>query len=32
LGDPVTGTGETLATTNEFGASPQRFFRLRLVN
>ncbi len=32
LGNPVTGTGGTLALTNNFGASPQRFFRLRLVN
>ena len=32
LGDPVTGTGGPLTLTNNFGASPQRFFRLRLVN
>ena len=32
VGNPVTGTGTTLYTTNNFGASPQRFFRLRLVN
>jgi hypothetical protein len=32
LGSPVTGTGETLTLTNNFGASPQRYFRLRLVN
>ena len=32
LGSPVTGTGGTLTITNNFGASPQRFFRLRLVN
>jgi hypothetical protein len=32
LGSPVTGTGETLTITNNFGASLQRFFRLRLVN
>ena len=32
LGSPVTGTGGTLTLTNNFGASPQRFFRLRLVN
>jgi hypothetical protein len=32
LGGPVTGTGGTLTLTNDFGASPQRFFHLRLVN
>ena len=32
LGGPVTGTGASLTLTNNFGASPQRFFRLRLVN
>jgi regulation of enolase protein 1 (concanavalin A-like superfamily) len=32
LGSPVTGNGGTLTTTNNFGASGQRFFRLRLVN
>jgi hypothetical protein len=32
LGSPVTGAGGTLITTNNFGASSQRFFRLRLVN
>jgi hypothetical protein len=32
LGSPVTGNGGTLTTTNNFGASSQRFFRLRLVN
>jgi hypothetical protein len=32
LGNPVTGTGATLTFTNDFGASPQRFFRLQLVN
>lgn len=32
LGDPVTGSGGTLTTTANFGASAQRFFRLRLVN
>jgi hypothetical protein len=32
VGSPVTGTGGTLYTTNNFGASPQRYFRLRLVN
>jgi len=31
-GSPVTGTGGTLTLTNNFGASPQRFFHLRLVN
>jgi len=31
-GNPVTGTGGTLALTNNFGASSQRFFRLQLVN
>jgi len=32
MGNPVTGTGSLLMTTNSFGTSPQRFFRLRLVN
>ena len=32
LGNPVTGTGGTLTLTNNFGASSQRFFHLRLVN
>jgi hypothetical protein len=32
LGSPVTGTGGTLTLTNDFGDSPQRFFRLQLVN
>ena len=32
LGNPVTGTGGTQNLTNDFGSSPQRFFRLRLVN
>jgi hypothetical protein len=32
LGNPVTGTGASLTATNNFGASTQRFFRLRLVN
>ncbi len=32
LGDPVTGIGGTLTISNNFSASPQRFFRLRLVN
>jgi hypothetical protein len=32
LGSPVTGTGGALTLTNSFGTSPQRFFRLRLVN
>ena len=32
LGSPVTGNGGALATTNNFGSAPQRFFRLRLVN
>ncbi|MGA2246396.1 MAG: lamin tail domain-containing protein [Verrucomicrobiota bacterium] len=32
VGNPVTGVGTTLYTTNNFGNSPQRFFRLRLVN
>jgi hypothetical protein len=32
LGNPVTGTGGTLMLTNNFVASPQLFFRLRLVN
>jgi hypothetical protein len=32
LGDPVTGIGATLTMTNDFGASLERFFRLRLLN
>ena len=32
VGNPVTGTGGTLMLTNNSGASPQRFFHLRLVN
>jgi len=32
VGDSVTGTGGTLTTTNDFGPSSQRFFRLVLVN
>jgi regulation of enolase protein 1 (concanavalin A-like superfamily) len=32
LGSPVTGNGGTLTATNSFGASAQRYFRLRLVN
>jgi len=32
LGNPVTGMGASLTATNNFGASTQRFFRLRLVN
>jgi len=32
LGNPVTGAGQTLMQTNDFGGSPQRFFRLLLVN
>ena len=32
VGNPVTGTGGTLALTNNSAASPQRFFHLRLVN
>jgi len=32
LGSPVTGDGGTLTAINNFGASNQRFFRLRLVN
>jgi regulation of enolase protein 1 (concanavalin A-like superfamily) len=32
LGTPVNGNGGTLSSTNSFGASNQRFFRLRLVN
>jgi hypothetical protein len=31
-GAPVTGTNGTLTITNDFGNSPQRFFRLQLVN
>jgi hypothetical protein len=32
LGSSVTGAGGTLILTNNFGDSPQRFFRLQLVN
>jgi hypothetical protein len=32
LGSPVTGTGGILTLTNDFSASPARFYRLRLVN
>ncbi len=32
VGSPVTGTGGALTLTNNFGVSPQRFFRLQLVN
>jgi hypothetical protein len=32
LGGQVTGTSQTLALTNNFGGSPQGFYRLRLVN
>ncbi|HEV2691511.1 MAG TPA: lamin tail domain-containing protein [Verrucomicrobiae bacterium] len=32
LGDPVTGTGGTMTVYYDFGASTQRFFRLRLVS
>jgi hypothetical protein len=32
VGSAVTGTGATLTLTNSTGTSPQRFFRLRLVN
>ena len=32
LGNPVTGAGLNLTTTNNFGPAGQRFFRLRLVN
>jgi hypothetical protein len=32
LGSSITGNGGTLTTTNNFGASSQRFFHLRLVN
>jgi hypothetical protein len=32
LGNPVTGAGQTLVQTNNFGGSRQRFFRLLLVN
>ena len=32
VGNPVTGNGGTLTTTNNFGDLPQRFFRLRFVN
>ncbi|HEY5233368.1 MAG TPA: lamin tail domain-containing protein [Verrucomicrobiae bacterium] len=31
-GSPITGNGGMLTTTNDFGASSQRFFHLRLVN
>jgi len=32
VGGAVTGAGGTLTLTNNFGGSPQRFFRLLLVN
>jgi regulation of enolase protein 1 (concanavalin A-like superfamily) len=32
VGSPVPGTGGSQTLTNSFGGSPQRFFRLRLVN
>jgi hypothetical protein len=32
VGNPVTGTGVPLTLTNNFGGSPQRYFRLQLVN
>jgi hypothetical protein len=32
VGNPVTGTGGTLSTTNSLGSSSQGFYRLRLVN
>ncbi len=32
LGNPVTGTGGALTLTNNFGGSPQRYYRLQLVN
>ena len=32
VGSPMTGTGGTLTITNSAGDSPQRFFRLELVN
>ena len=32
VGSPITGNGGTLTTTNNFGASSQSFFHLRLVN
>jgi hypothetical protein len=32
VGGSVTGTGGTLIITNNFGGSPQRFFRLQLMN
>jgi hypothetical protein len=32
MGNPTAGTGGTLTATNNFGDSPQRFFRLELVN
>ena len=32
VGSPVSGNGGSLTTTNNFGPSNQRFFRLRLVN
>ena len=32
LGSPATGNGGSMTTTNNFGVSGQRFFRLRLVN
>jgi hypothetical protein len=32
FGGPVTGTGGPMSVMDNFGGSPQRFFRLRLVN
>jgi len=32
VGSPVTGAGAALTLTNNFGGSPQRYFRLQLVN
>jgi len=32
VGTPVTGTGAALTVTNDFAGSPQRYFRLQLVN
>jgi len=32
VGNPVTGSGGALTLTHNSGASPQRFFHLRLVN
>jgi len=31
-GSPVTGAGAALTVTNDFAGSPQRYFRLQLVN